>query len=214
DRKIYDVVRYEHGEKISDFHVPTTVGDYRAVWRGYLRDPDIQDARARWPFICIWDNHEYSWNGYQSVQVFGDDVRSAQTRKVAANQAWWEYQPARVIKPSGASLETFDPPKVTDALIAGFDAHGIGLEKNNLTAIESLRAYRSTKWGANIDLIITDQYSHRSPSALNDPEGNELSDPRFPYFAPQEAIEILDAGRTYANGNPPATITFGDKMVN
>src|ERR1041384_5482172 len=128
DRRVRDIVRYPDGEKISDFHVPTTVGDYRAVYRAYLQDPDLQDARARWPFICMWDNHEYSWLGYQGIQVFGSDVRAAQTRKVAANQAWWEYQPARVKKPSGASLVTFDPPHVTDTPITSFDAHGLGEE--------------------------------------------------------------------------------------
>ena len=30
----------------------------------------------------------------------------AQTRKVAANQAWFEYQPARVVQPGGPSLRT------------------------------------------------------------------------------------------------------------
>jgi alkaline phosphatase D len=60
DRRIRDIVRYEHGEKIRDFHIPTVVGDYRAIYRSYLHDPDLQDARARWPFVCMWDNHEFS----------------------------------------------------------------------------------------------------------------------------------------------------------
>ena len=63
DRRLRDIVRYEHGEKIEDFHVPTTVDDYRAVYRAYLHDPDLQDARARWPFVCMWDNHEFSLAG-------------------------------------------------------------------------------------------------------------------------------------------------------
>src|SRR5262249_54950387 len=68
DRKVRELVRYEHGEKIEDFHIPTTVGDYRAVYKAYLHDPDLQDARARWPFVNMWDNHEYSWQGYQGLQ--------------------------------------------------------------------------------------------------------------------------------------------------
>src|SRR5262245_41973230 len=48
DRRLRDIVRYPNGEKISDFHVPTTVADYRAVYRAYLQDPDLQEARARW----------------------------------------------------------------------------------------------------------------------------------------------------------------------
>src|SRR5262245_16026605 len=186
DRKIYEVTRYPVGEKIKDFHVPATLADYRAVYCAYLHDPDIQDARARWPFICIWDNHEYSWQGYQGIQVFGGEARAAQTKKVAANQAWWEFQPARVKKPSGASLETFDPPHVTNTPVTAFDAHGLGQEKNNLTAIASLQAYRATRWGANVDLFITDQRSYRSPEP-NPPEAGDLSDQRFPYFLPEEA---------------------------
>jgi alkaline phosphatase D len=214
DRTLFDVVRYPDGEKISDFHIPTTVGDYRAVYRGYLHDPDIQDARARWPFICMWDNHEYSWQGYQGVQVFDGKVRPAQTRKVAANQAWWEYQPARVKKPSGPSLETFDPPHVTDTPITTFDAHGLGQEKNNLAAIASLQGYRATRWGANLDLFITDQRTYRSPDATDVPEGDQFFDKNFPYFVPEEVIEILDAGRTYDGGHPPATIKFAGKDIN
>src|SRR5262249_47688767 len=76
-RRLRDVVRYGDGEKIRDFHIPTTVEDYRSLYRGYLLDPDLQDARARWPFVCMWDNHEFSWKGWQSQQNF-DGVRPAQ----------------------------------------------------------------------------------------------------------------------------------------
>ena len=44
DRRIRDIVRYQTGEKIRDFHIPTTVDDYRAIYRAYLHDPDLQDA--------------------------------------------------------------------------------------------------------------------------------------------------------------------------
>jgi alkaline phosphatase D len=95
DRRLRDIVRYPYGQKIRDFHIPTTVEDYRAVYRAYLSDPDLQDARARWPFVNMWDNHEFSWLGWQSLQRFEGKTLPAQTRKVAANQAFFEYQPAR-----------------------------------------------------------------------------------------------------------------------
>jgi alkaline phosphatase D len=47
----------------------------------------------------MWDNHEFSWLGWQSFQKFQGTTRPAQTRKVAANQAWFEYQPARIRSP-------------------------------------------------------------------------------------------------------------------
>ncbi len=162
DRKIRDIVRYAHGEKIDDFHIPTTVDDYRSVYRAYLHDPDLQDARAHFPFVNMWDNHEFSWKGWQGLQNFDGKNRAAQTRKVAALQAFFEYQPARMAKPSGASLDQFDPPHVSDAAITHFDDDGLGQEPNNLAAIHSLKGYRTLRYGRNVDLIITDQRSYRS----------------------------------------------------
>ena len=149
DRRIRDIVRYPHGEKIRDFHIPTTVDDYRAVYRAYLSDPDLQDARARWPFVNMWDNHEFSWLGWQSLQVFNGETRPAQTRKVAANQAFFEYQPARLADPGRRYLATFNAPRLVDAPITSFDDHGLGQEPNNLAAIHSLRGYRALRWGRN-----------------------------------------------------------------
>src|SRR5580693_6578082 len=162
DRKIRDILKYPQGEKHADFHIPTNVDGYRTVYRAYLSDPDLQDARARWPFVNMWDNHEFSWLGWQSLQIFEGVTRPQQSRKVAANQAFFEYQPARVIKPSGPSLERFDPPHVEDAPIAEFDDHGLGIEPNNLIALKSLTGYRALRWGKNVELIVTDQRSYRS----------------------------------------------------
>jgi alkaline phosphatase D len=213
DRRLRDLVRYPNGEKISDFHIPTTVEDYRAVYRAYLHDPDLQDARARWPFVAMWDNHEFSWLGWQALQVLEGKTRPAQTRKVAANQAWFEYQPARVRKPGGGSLERFDPPSVVDAPVTHFDAQGLGDEPNNLRAIESLTGYRALCFGRNVDLIITDQHSYRSEEPVSRPEAAAFLNADFPELVPQEAMEILDAGRTYAGGHPPASVRVGEVEV-
>ena len=210
DRRLRDIVRYPHGEKVQDFHIPTTVEDYRAVYRGYLSDPDLQDARARWPFVNMWDNHEFSWMGWQSLQKFDGKTRPAQTRKVAANQAFFEYQPARMAKPSGPSLDSFDPPRVVDTPVDRFDEHGLGQEPNNLAAIGSLKGYRALRWGRNVELIVTDQRTYRSQEPTNQNEAKPLSSDDFPEFMPEEAMEILDAGRTYNGGRPPASIKYGN----
>jgi alkaline phosphatase D len=209
DRRLRDIVRYPHGEKIRDFHIPTTVEDYRAVYRAYLSDPDLQDARARWPFVNMWDNHEFSWLGWQSLQRFGGKTIPAQTRKVAANQAFFEYQPARITKPSGPSLDHFDPPQVVDAPVTRFDEHGLGEEPNNLAAIGSLKGYRALRWGRNVELIVTDQRTYRSEEPTDQSEAAPLSSDEFPEFISEEAMEILDAGRTYNGGHAPAFIRFG-----
>src|SRR5260370_22177410 len=103
ERRSRHIARYEHGEKIRDLHIPTTLDDYRAIYRAYLSDPDLQDARSRWPFVNMWDNHEFSWIGWQSLQKFLGETRPAQNRKVAANHAFFEYQPTGLVIASGIS---------------------------------------------------------------------------------------------------------------
>jgi len=209
DRRIREVVRYPHGEKISDFHVPTTLEDYRAVYKGYLHDPDLQDARARWPFVPMWDNHEFSWQGWQGIQLFFGKNRPAQAVKVAANQAFFEFQPARMARPQSKSLETFDPPHVVNAPVTRFDQDGLGEEPNNLTAIHSLRGYRALRWGRHVELIITDQRSYRSEDPLSMDESDPLDNRDFPGLVPEEAVETMDAGHIIANfktERPPQTI--------
>jgi alkaline phosphatase D len=213
DRRLRDVVRYADGEKIRDFHIPTTVNDYRAVYRAYLHDPDIQDARARFPFVPMWDNHEFSWLGWQGIQIFGGRNRPAQAQKVAANQAWFEYQPARIARPGGASLERFDPPAVTNDPVERFDAHGLGQETNNLAAIASLRGYRALRFGRNVELLITDQHSYRSEEPSLRPEAAPLSSADWPDLMPEEALAILDAGRSWNGGRPPDTIRIGGTEI-
>jgi alkaline phosphatase D len=168
----------------------------------------LQDARARWPFVAMWDNHEFSWRGWQGMQQFNGESRPAQTRKVAANQAWFEYLPARVRKPSGPSLDHFDPPTVVDSPITQFDQHGLGREANNLAAINSLTGYRAIAWGPHVDLIITDQHSYRSRDPVASPEMQAFNRAAFLDLVPEEVLKILDAGRDYDGGKPPATVHY------
>jgi alkaline phosphatase D len=209
-RRLRDLYRLPDGEKISgDLHVPTSLEDYRTTYRAYLQDPDLQDARARWPFVCVWDNHEFSWQGWQSQQVFDGKTRPAQTKKVAANQAWFEYQPARVRKPGRQAADVFAAPRVKDAPLAKFDDFGLGLEPNNLAAINSLKINRALRWGRNLELILTDNHSFQSPP----PDMAAFASAAFRWAMPQEAVEIFDSGRAYADGHPPPSVRFGDREV-
>ena len=215
DRRIRDIVRYKNGAKFEDFHIPTDLDDYRAVYKAYLKDPDLQDARAYFPFVNMWDNHEFSWLGWQSNQIFDGVTRPAQTRKVAAMQTFFEYQPGRLKKPSGSSLEKFDGPKVVDTPITKFDENGFGVEPNNVTAVGSLTGYRTLRWGKNVELIITDQRSYRSQDPFDRATDTMkfLDNKDFPDMWPDSVMEILDAGRSYNGGNAPAVIKYGDQQA-
>lgn len=208
-RKLRDLVRLPTGEKMHDFHVAASLEDYRALYRAYLTDPDLQDARARWPFVPVWDNHEFSWQGWQSQQVFDGKTRPGQSLKVAANQAWFEYQPARVRHMGGESLDRFRAPKVANHPIREVDRLGLGLDPDNLAAVRSLEIFRSLRWGRNLELIITDNHSYRSES----PDLEPFVAKDFRWMVPEDAAYITDCGREAGGGNPPRTIRFNGKDV-
>ena len=210
-RTVYDLGRIPDGRKVGNFHVPTNLAGYRHVYRAHINDPDIQDARAHFPFVCIGDNHEFSWQGWQSFIEYGGKIEPAQPLRVAANQAWWEYIPSRVRKASGPGLDEFGPPAVTSAPIDTLDDHGFGTEANNRIAVGSMTAYRAMRYGKHVDLILTDFHSYAMRNPGERPE-TDVFDFHFP-VVPQELLEIIDAGKDYAGGNPPATITIGDKSA-
>ena len=202
-RRLRDVIRYPTGESVETFHIPADLEDYRTAWRGYLLDPDLQDARARWPFVPVWDNHEFNWRSYQSQRILNGEISPAQTLKVAASQAWYEYQPARVRK--AGSGDVFEAPTVENRPLTDLDARGTGLEPNNLAAIKALQIQRAFRYGRNVDMILTDNRSFGSP-------GGSYSghpDLKFGPAIPEDMYAILDQGREYGGGSPPATIRVG-----
>ena len=114
---------------------------------------------------------------------------------MAANQAWFEYQPARVVKTGGGGLERFEPPAVHDVPIRTFDEHGLGQERGNLAAIESLKLFRAFRWGRNVELILTDNRSFRSECVVDRPEAARFQSKAFPWAFPEEALEAMDSPR-------------------
>lgn len=218
DRKLTFPITFPKGKVVARnrFWVPDSLEDYRVCYKAYLLDPDLQDARARWPFVCVWDNHEISWNGWQSIQEFAgtDGWVPGQRLKVAGNQAWFEYQPARVLPP-GSKLDTFNAPTVEDVLLkpGDFDDTGLGTEPNNLAAINSLIIYRALRWGRHIDLLLTDNRSFRSRDPGNHDEIGPLFEGDTLGFVPEELWAQLDAGRAYDGGHPPAKLSIGDRSV-
>jgi alkaline phosphatase D len=213
DRTVFDVGRIPDARHVDNFHVPTTLDGYRMVYRAYIDDPDIQDARAHFPFVCIGDNHEFSWQGWQSFIMYDGKAEPAQALRVAANQAWWEYIPSRVRKASGPGLDRFSAPAVQNAPIPSLDADGLGDEPNNRAAIGSMTGYRSTRYGRHVDLIMTDFHSYTMQDPTTRPEATAFNLPDFPMLFPQEALEVLDAGRAYQRDQPPDSIALGGGQV-
>jgi alkaline phosphatase D len=212
-RTVYDLGRVPDARKVGNFHVPTNLAGYRHVYRAHIDDPDVQDARAHFPFVCIGDNHEFSWQGWQSFITYGGPAEPAQQLRVAANQAWWEYIPSRVRKVSGAGIEQFDPPAVVNAPITKLDDHGFGDEPNNKAAVGSMTAYRALRWGRHVEVILTDFHSYTMQDPSSRDEAGPLNFADYPFLSPEEAMKVLDAGRAYNDGHPPETIALGYKSM-
>ena len=98
--------------------------------------------------------------------------------------------------------------------IEKWDENGLGIEPNNLIAINSLKGYRALRYGRHLDLIITDQHSYRSADPFSDDSLGKLGDwAAFNGMFPEELQQVLDGGRAYNGGNPPAELRFNDARV-
>ena len=92
------------GVRPVDLPVPEDLDGYRAVWRHYKSQPELQAAHAVAPWLVVWDDHEVE-NDYQGTDPSaGGDPASFVDRRAAAYRAWWEFTPTRLDPPDGSSL--------------------------------------------------------------------------------------------------------------
>ena len=172
-----------------------SLADYRHLYRTFLDDPYLQEARARWPFVCTWDDHEFSNDNFQSFSTYGEDARLEPERRQDANQAWFEYIPCVLSELEDQPARDFERRALT-----GSD------EQRNQAALDSLRIYRRLTWGRYLDLLLTDSRSYRSPPCLPDGFAESLGLP----MNTVQLVAIADGGRKYNHGDPPAYLPYGD----
>ena len=181
----------------NDFAV--SLADYRHLYKTYLSDPHLQAARARWPFVCTWDDHEFSNNGFQSYSTYNGNNRPDPQRKLNANQAWFEFIPMLL-----SDARTGGP---AHDFVAG-QLGGDEAEDNN-AAVDSLCIYRRLRWGKLLDVVITDNRSYRSAQCLTPDFHKSLGLP----MNTLKLVEIADGGREYNDGKPPEFLPYGDGKI-
>ena len=193
-----------------------TVDDYRHLYKTFLADPDIRAARALWPFIAIWDDHEFTDDCWQSQANYTNATgldEGDQTRRIAASQAWFEYIPAQLTGAVGVEgvdneAHDFSPATVVDAAFTAPNADNFVPEPNNVAAVGAISIYRSLRFGKHVELVMTDLRSYRSDHAIPEDLTNNAV-----FFAPRAILPLplvntLDAGVTANNGNPPDFVSF------
>ena len=188
-----------------------TLEDYRFLYRLYLSDANLQAARARWPFVSIWDDHEFTNDAWQAHDTYFDKGGTpAQRRKVAANQAWFEYIPALLSGMPGAG--SFDRPNavenpahdfksvdVQNSPFLGPQQDWVDPNVDNRAALASLTVYRTLRWGKTVELILTDNRSYKSPP----PRPPKIEGQGLPAIA---HVKVMDLGKTANEGDPPSML--------
>ncbi len=195
-----------------------TLDDYRHLYKTHASDPDLQAARARWPFIHLWDDHEFTNDAWQSQANYTNAAtldEASQARKYACNQAWFEYIPAQLSGSPGVDgveqhAHDFTPATVVDAPFTNLGEDNFYDEPNNVAAVGSLTIYRSFRFGRHVEFVVTDERSYRSDHAI--PEDVVTSPPYIDTrnVLPAADLAIMDAGKTANNNSPPDTLEFGD----
>lgn len=72
---------------------PRTIDDYRTRYALYHRDPDLQSARAAFPFLVMWDDHEVENDYAGALGVETTEPAHFLERRAAAYQAYFEHMP-------------------------------------------------------------------------------------------------------------------------
>ncbi len=88
-------------KKLPRKHIPAreivALDDYRARYAQYRLDPDLQQVHARFPFINVWDDHEFANDAYIAGAQNHQEKEEGEwsKRKSAARQAYFEWIPVR-----------------------------------------------------------------------------------------------------------------------
>ncbi|HEX8803275.1 MAG TPA: alkaline phosphatase D family protein [Acidimicrobiales bacterium] len=122
---------------------PVDLAGYRARYGEYKRDPLLQAAHARVPWIATWDDHEVQNNYAGDVGLVppGQPPEAFRARRAAAYQAYYEHMPLRV-----------DPPDPAAAADGG-----------------ALTLHRQVGWGELARFFVLDGRQHRSDQACDAP---------------------------------------------
>ncbi len=175
-----------------------SLANYRQLYQRYRGDPVLQRLHERYPVIAIWDDHEFSDDSWQAHGTYfaGAENELSVERKRNAERAFFEYMPIDV----------------------GLDASGDFSIPTDAPS-DQTKIYRSFRWGAHLDLLLTDYRTFRPdhpipeeafPGAIAIPQGARVPtlDPYVDLTEPGYAREreqalAMVAELYHAAGMPP-----------
>ncbi|MDG1709320.1 MAG: alkaline phosphatase D family protein [Emcibacteraceae bacterium] len=117
------------GRLVDPPHEIISLSDYRLRYAQYRMDEDLQALHQKFPFICAWDDHEFSNNAYIDGALNHDENEDGEwePRKRAAAKAFMEWLPVRVTINELPTVRSFDFGKL--ATLAMLDTRAVGRER-------------------------------------------------------------------------------------
>lgn len=163
--------------------------DYRYLYKRYRGDSRIQAVHERFPFINVWDDHEFSDDCWGDAETYTNDNALQPTRRRGANQAWFEFTPADIV-----------------------------FEENN-PGFQNVKIYRDLKFGQTVHLVMTDERLYRAdhmipetaakPGTSGVGAANQLGRINSRYLAPEATYKQFEAFKYGADATDPmARITM------
>ncbi len=128
------------GTGLTAFYAANSVSNYRDLYKNLRTDKLIQQVHERYPFIIVWDDHEFSddsW-GDNATYTDGRAVEQQRERRRNAEQAFFEYIPLDNTSAGEGAIDVASVPRFPDT-----------------------RIYRDFDFGANLKLMVTDFRTYR-----------------------------------------------------
>jgi alkaline phosphatase D len=126
---------------IFQYYAAQSLSNYRDLYKTLRSDPIIQKVHERYPFINVWDDHEFSDDCWGSNATYEDGRREEKQdeRRRVAEQAFFEFLPIDTTATAGEGAINVDAePKYPDT-----------------------RIYRDFEFGRHAKLIVTDYRTYR-----------------------------------------------------
>ena len=129
------------GTPDASYFAANSVSNYRDLYRTVRSDENLQAIHERYPFVFVWDDHEYSDDSYRATSTYSDGraAEDSPDRRRNAEQVYFEYIP-------------LDPPTAS--------VDGV-IDVDLLPKYPDSRIFRDLAFGKNLRLVIADYRTYR-----------------------------------------------------
>jgi len=127
------------GRGLRAFYAASALSNYRDLYKNLRTDKVIQQVHERYPFIIMWDDHEFSDDCFGPHATYSDGLRDEkqEERRRNAEQAFFEYIPLDHTQAPAGAIDI------------------------NQTLAQPTRIWRDFDFGQHLKLMVADYRTHR-----------------------------------------------------